>query len=111
MKEFRVIRQPIRETMIRLPEIGGLKGKVTPSQADTQIAQLLVARCNSELSVSGASDCPEIFNHFEKLCAATKKTELAEDDGSCAVLKEAAAAHAVAAPPEKPGEGPADAGP
>jgi hypothetical protein len=112
MKEFRTIRQPIRETMIHLPEIGGLKGKVSAAEADTQIARLLVARCTNELSVSGASDCPEIYNHFEKLCASTKKAELAEDEGACAVLKEAAAAHPSASPPaEKPGESPADAGP
>jgi hypothetical protein len=115
MKEFRSIRQPIRETLSRMPEIGGLKGKVTPAAADTQIAEILVSRCTQEMSVSGASDCAEIFNHYEKLCAATKKAELAEDDGSCNVMKEAAAAAAhaaaAAAATEKPPDKPADAQP
>jgi hypothetical protein len=112
MKEFRTIRQPIRETLAHLPEIGGLKGKVTAAEGNTQIAQLLVARCNHELSVSGASDCPEIFSHYEKLCAATKKAELVEDEGSCKVMKEAVAAHAAAtASAEKPADKPPDAPP
>jgi hypothetical protein len=98
--------------LAHLPEIGGLKGKVTAVEGNTQIAQILVDRCNQELSVSGASDCPEIFTHYEKLCAATKKAELVEDVGSCNVLKEAAAAHAAAAAAaEKPADKPPDAPP
>jgi hypothetical protein len=96
MKEFRGIRQPIRETLVKIPEVGGLKGKVRTPDANAKIAEILINRCTKELSVSGASDCVEIYAHYEKLCAATAKKDQEEDAESCRLIAEASAVAAAA---------------
>jgi hypothetical protein len=104
--DFKNIRRPIRDTLIKQPDIGGLKAPVTVTLANTRLAELLRDRCLEDIAVSGASDCPDIFRNYSEMCKA-KEMANREEAGACAVIKDAsdkleatsAAAHAVAPSP------------
>ncbi len=66
--DFRDVRRPLRDTLIKIPEIAGLKGPVTPEQANAALVTLLRDRCLDEVTVNGASECPEIFQSYAHLC-------------------------------------------
>jgi hypothetical protein len=66
--DFRAVRRPIRDTLIKIPEIGGLKAPVTETEANTRIAEVLRDRCLADVAVSGATDCPSIFAGYAALC-------------------------------------------
>jgi hypothetical protein len=68
MADFRSVRRPLRDTLIKNPEIGGLKGTVTQEAANTRIAEILRDKCLEDVAVSGATDCPDIFAHYAHLC-------------------------------------------
>jgi hypothetical protein len=68
MADFRAVRRPLRDTLIKIPEIGGLKAPVTPEGANTGVAEILRDKCLEDVTVSGATDCPEIFAHYAFLC-------------------------------------------
>jgi hypothetical protein len=103
MHEFRRVRAPIRDTLRRLPGIGGLSGDVTAPQANTRIAEILRERCDAELEASGASDCKEAYKGYAELCRAppavlkTRDGGTAVDgnpkdeEGACRVVSEAIA--------------------
>lgn len=80
-KELRRVREPIKETLMRSPALGDLKGKVTVAQANTRIAELLRDDCNDETS-NGLSDCPDIWAHYKTLCQQAEP----EDAGACAIV-------------------------
>jgi hypothetical protein len=92
MKEFSAVREPIRNTLIKVPEIAQAKGKLTPSDANLKITEILEDRCQTELAVSGASECGDIYARYDKLCAAEK--ELKDDAAACQHIKAVALAHA-----------------
>jgi hypothetical protein len=103
MHEFRQVRAPIRDTLRRLPGLGGLAGTVTAAQANTRIAEILRERCDTELDTSGASDCREIYRGYAALChappAALKSRDGGtvvdgdpkDDEGGCQVIGDAIA--------------------
>jgi hypothetical protein len=62
------VRRPLRDTLVKAPKIGGLTFPTTPEAANTRIAEILRDRCLGDMAVSGASDCPEIFAGYAKLC-------------------------------------------
>ena len=66
--DFRAVRRPLRDTLIKIPEIGGLKGTVTEEEANTRVAEILRDKCLEDVTVSGATDCPDIFAHYVVLC-------------------------------------------
>jgi hypothetical protein len=66
--DFRAVRRPLRDTLVKAPKIGGLTFPTTPEAANTRIAEILRDRCLGDMAVSGASDCPEIFAGYAKLC-------------------------------------------
>ena len=68
MADFRAVRRPLRDTLIKIPEIGGLKGTVTDEEANTRVAEILRDKCLEDVTVSGATDCPDIFAHYVLLC-------------------------------------------
>ncbi len=88
-KEFRAVRQPLRDTLVKLPELGGLapKGKLTPADANRRIAELLLARCNEESEASGATDCPEVLKGYRDLCQASRDKERAEYQNEAAACQ------------------------
>lgn len=103
MHEFRGVRAPIRDTLRKLPGIGGLSGDVPVEQANTRIAEILVERCRLEIETSGASDCREAYRGWAELCKAppaflkTRDGGTAPDGdpkdevGACRVIAEAIA--------------------
>ena len=68
MADFRAVRRPLRDTLIKAPGIGGLRGQITEEQANTRVAEILRDKCLEDVTVSGATDCPDIFAHYALLC-------------------------------------------
>jgi hypothetical protein len=68
MADFRTVRRPLRDTLVKAPRIGGLTYPTTPEAANTRMAEILRDRCLTDVAVSGATDCPEIFAGYAKLC-------------------------------------------
>jgi len=66
--DFRAVRRPLRDTLMKIPEIGGLTAPVTQAEANTRIAEILRDRCLADVAVSGATDCPSIFAGYAALC-------------------------------------------
>jgi len=104
LKDFQAVRRPIRDTMLKSPDLLGLNGP-TEEEANTLVAAILRQRCEDELSYLGASDCPEILRGYGGLCA--KSGDDPRERAACDVVKGAvaglpppsgAAAHPLAAP-------------
>jgi hypothetical protein len=105
LKDFRAVRQPIRDTMLKNPELLGLNDP-TEGEANLLIAAILRQRCEDELAYSGATDCAEILRAYAGLCA-RGGSEPAEERRACDVATEAARARAPApAPTATPGAAP-----
>jgi hypothetical protein len=68
MADFRTVRRPLRDTLVKAPKIGGLNFPTTQEAANTRMAEILRDRCLTDVAVSGATDCPEIFAGYAKLC-------------------------------------------
>jgi len=68
MADFRTVRRPLRDTLVKAPRIGDLKFPTTPEAANTRMAEILRDRCLTDVAVSGATDCPDIFAGYAKLC-------------------------------------------
>jgi hypothetical protein len=99
-KDFRAVRLPIRDTMLKAPELLGLNDP-SEGEANLLIAEILRQRCQEELAISGATDCAEVLRAYGALCARGLAGREAPQDGSaCEVAREAAAA--LPAPPAAP---------
>jgi hypothetical protein len=68
MADFRAVRRPLRDTLVKAPKLGALAFPTTPEAANTRMAEILRDRCLTDVAVSGATDCPEIFAGYAKLC-------------------------------------------
>ena len=68
MADFRTVRRPLRDTLVKAPKIGGLSFPTTQEAANTRMAEILRDRCLTDVAVSGATDCPDIFAGYAKLC-------------------------------------------
>ncbi|MFT3836220.1 MAG: hypothetical protein QM723_04380 [Myxococcaceae bacterium] len=86
MKEFSNVRRPLMETLVKLPEVAGLKEKPKPVDASARLAQILGETCYDEVQISGASDCWSIADHYLKLCADEKKPS-ENEAAACAQVK------------------------
>ena len=115
MRDFSLVRRPLIETVLRLPEIIDVKGKLTRSQANEHIAQMLIDDCRDEVGVTGVTECPSIMQHYQTLCAQTSKDKAQDDrkddEAACALIKNEGpeivklAAGAAAATPSRPDAG------
>src|SRR5215470_9549581 len=68
MADFRAVRRPLRDTLVKAPKLGDLTYPTTPEAANTRMAEILRDRCLTDVAVSGATDCPDIFAGYAKLC-------------------------------------------
>ena len=68
MADFRTVRRPLRDTLVKAPKIGALTFPTTPEAANTRMAEILRDRCLTDVAVSGATDCPDIFAGYARLC-------------------------------------------
>jgi hypothetical protein len=89
LEDFGAVRRPIRDTMLKSPDLLGLND---PSEGDANllIAELLRQGCQEELAYSGATNCPELLRGYAALCA---KGGAAPDElPACEVVTSAAKA-------------------
>jgi hypothetical protein len=88
MREFSMVRHPLAETMLRIPEIVGVTGKLSSAQANEYIARMLTEQCKGEMGVTGVTDCPAIMSHYLVLCADASKDKTRKDEeAACSVIK------------------------
>jgi len=98
LKDFRTVRQPIRDTMMRNPELLGLNAP-TEAEANLLLAAILRQKCEEEMAYSGVSDCPAILRGYAALCDKGGR-EPVDEQAACDVIQQAVAAlpRPVAAP-------------
>jgi hypothetical protein len=82
-KDLLDVRRPIRDLLLRQPDLGTLTGKPTPADADKRIGQLLKTRCQEELD-SGVSECADVPRAWKKLCDDLPKQKLPDGAALCA---------------------------
>ncbi len=87
-EDFAGIERPLRETLEKSPEIGGLIGRVSGADATKHLAQILIDVCKAEMS-TGLSECPDILRASEQLCQQGER--LGKGAGACALFHDAAA--------------------
>lgn len=90
LKDFRAVRQPIRDTMLANPELLGLNSP-TDAEANLLMAAILRQTCEEEMAYSGASDCPAILRAYAALCDKGAR-EQPDDQAACDVIAQGAAA-------------------
>jgi len=87
MADFRTVRRPLRDTLVKAPRIGDLKFPTTNEAANTRMAEILRDRCLTDVAVSGATDCPDIFAGYAKLCDQPEKAPRETNVSSTAQAK------------------------
>jgi hypothetical protein len=100
LKDFRTVRQPIRDTMLANPELLGLNAP-TNAEANLLMAAILVQKCEEEMAYSGASDCPDILRAYASLCDKGGR-EPPDDKAACETIQDAVARIPRAAPATPP---------
>src|SRR5512137_2406261 len=97
LKDFRAVRQPVRDTMLKNPELLGLNDP-TEAEANLLVAAILRQRCDEELAYSGASDCAEVLRAYAGLCS-RGGGEPEDERRACDVVQEGVRALSPAPPP------------
>jgi len=90
-KDFRAVRRPIRDTVLKNPDLLGLQGHPTAAEVDRKLAETLLAACLDEIAVSGATECPAAITGYAELCEKADAKELQDDGAGCDVMRPAAA--------------------
>jgi hypothetical protein len=106
LKDFRTVRQPVRETLMKLPELGGLEGKVSARKAITTIAEILRDRCVEEMESTAVTACPDIWKGYERICTAAQKQDpkdFQDEADACALMKASEPPPPAQAPPDPSG--------
>jgi hypothetical protein len=89
LPDFLTVRRPLRDILIKLPQLGGLSGKVTVGAAGRKLAEILRDRCQAEMTVSGVSDCPAIYQQYQKLCGTVPEAQRTKEQaGACRVFED-----------------------
>src|SRR5262249_55515324 len=68
MADFRTVRRPLRDTLVKAPKIGGLSFPSTQEAANTRMAEILRDRCLTDVAVGGGPPCPAALAGYAKLC-------------------------------------------
>ena len=93
-KDFSAVRRPIRDTLVKSPDLIGLPAGSSAADVNTRIAETLRDACLEELAVSGASDCGEALRGYADLCGKIDRKDAKEardDDNACGIVQSAAA--------------------
>ncbi len=85
MKDLAAVRRPLVEVLVKFPDIAGLTGKVTQTDAITRVAQVLSDGCRDELTLSGATECSTLVSRYVTLCS--EGAPIKEEEAGCALLK------------------------
>jgi hypothetical protein len=81
-KEVLDVRRPIRDLILRRPELAGLTGKPTPIDVDRAIASIIKTGCQQELA-AGIGECGDLAESWAKLCDGIGKQKLTDGAGLC----------------------------
>jgi hypothetical protein len=84
-KDLLDVRKPIRDLLLRLPDLAALTGKPAPADVDRRVAEILRVQCKIELD-SGVSECADVPRAWKKLCDELTKQKLTDGAGLCAAL-------------------------
>jgi hypothetical protein len=87
MKELAMVRRPLADALMRLPEIGGAKGKLKEPDAFGRIAQVLIDRCSDEVAITGPGECGQAFEKYSALCNDVKPPDGKDEQAACALVK------------------------
>ena len=83
------VRQPLRELLLRVPEIGDLKAPVTKAVANRRIVEILRDRCKDEFAVAMSPECDDAFDRYAALCTRPGRKSKPEEDPACQLAVEA----------------------
>jgi len=89
-KDFRAVRRPIRDTVLKSPGLLGLSPHPSVVDANARLAETLRDACLDEIAISGASDGPDVLRGYAELCGKADAKELQEDRAGCDAMRAAA---------------------
>lgn len=78
-------RRPIRDFLVRQPDLAGISGRPTPADADRKIVDILRGRIADEAQ-SGISDDADVLPALKKSCDALAKDKVRDADGLCGAV-------------------------
>ena len=90
-KDFKAVRRPLRDTVLKSPALLGLPPQPTPGQADLRLAEVLLDWCRDEIAVSGATECPDMLRGYAGLCARFDRAEMKDERAACDLMDAAVA--------------------
>ena len=85
--DFAQVRRPLRQVLLKNPELAGEKALSDLPRANKALAILLHDDCLDEVAGGSSGDCPEVMEHYQQLCR-----ELAAAPVAHAVVRDAGAA-------------------
>jgi hypothetical protein len=88
--DFDAVRQPIRDSLGKLPWLLGLSKTPPVDVLNRKVAELLVERCTDEEHKTGVTECPDIRRHYLRFCddAAQTPAEWALETAACHAIRE-----------------------
>jgi len=72
-KDFTDVRRPIRDTVVRSPEMLNLKGHPSVAEVNARMGEVLRDSCLAENAISGATDCPDILRATRRCASASTR--------------------------------------
>lgn len=90
-KDLRAVRRPIADTVARSPELLDLPARASAADVNLRLAETLRDLCLDEITVSGATECPEVLRGYAELCRKADPRERADEGPACAAMEAAVA--------------------
>jgi hypothetical protein len=81
-KDLLDVRRPIRDFMLRQPDVAVLGARPTGADVDHRIAEILQSRCQEEIA-GGIPDCAEVPAAWVKMCARLAHEKVVDGLGLC----------------------------
>jgi hypothetical protein len=91
LRAFRQVRRPLRDTLIKLPELGGLPPRTSPAAATKRIAEILRDHCKEEIESTAITECPDVWKGYERICIVAEKQNVhdyKEEADGCVIMKD-----------------------
>lgn len=82
-KDLIAVRRPLRDTLTRVPELGGLKGKPALADVNAQLLQIIRDECAEEVGSTANADCADIGKHYAHYCSTLHGADAADDALAC----------------------------
>lgn len=104
-KDLLDVRKPIRDVMMRAPEVAGLPPRSPAIEVDKALAKILMTRCQEELD-AGVSECADVPRAWKKFCDDLPKLKIADGAGLCVAPPPVTQTPPAAAPAVVPAQAP-----